>query len=251
MIVDNGKYFLYRHVRLDKNEPFYIGIGSTKSYPGKTRYYRMYIDKGRNKYWTHIAKKTEYLCEVLLETDDIDFLYEKEREFINLYGRWDLGKGPLVNMTDGGEGGLNLSPEVKASLSSKLRAYYTGRPGPNKGKTGANNWMSRKIYCYNNYGYYMRMFISIKEAADFFECSTTSIVVAARDGMTSSNKRFFYEDKGLRIEPFVSNKRIEKPIFLTDMSTGWTIKYPSAKFLVDKFKVGTDCLTNLAKKDKV
>lgn len=28
MIVDNGKYYLYRHIRLDKNEPFYIGIGS-------------------------------------------------------------------------------------------------------------------------------------------------------------------------------------------------------------------------------
>lgn len=25
MVVDNGKYFLYRHIRLDKNEPFYIG----------------------------------------------------------------------------------------------------------------------------------------------------------------------------------------------------------------------------------
>ena len=25
MIVDNGKYYLYRHIRLDINEPFYIG----------------------------------------------------------------------------------------------------------------------------------------------------------------------------------------------------------------------------------
>lgn len=30
MIVDNGKYFLYRHIRLDKNEVFYIGIGSKR-----------------------------------------------------------------------------------------------------------------------------------------------------------------------------------------------------------------------------
>ena len=28
MIVENGKYYLYRHIRLDKNEPFYIGIGT-------------------------------------------------------------------------------------------------------------------------------------------------------------------------------------------------------------------------------
>lgn len=24
MIADDGKYYLYRHIRLDKNEPFYI-----------------------------------------------------------------------------------------------------------------------------------------------------------------------------------------------------------------------------------
>lgn len=28
MLVDEGKYYLYRHIRLDKNEPFYIGIGN-------------------------------------------------------------------------------------------------------------------------------------------------------------------------------------------------------------------------------
>jgi len=28
MIVDSGKYFLYRHIRLDKNEPFYIGVAT-------------------------------------------------------------------------------------------------------------------------------------------------------------------------------------------------------------------------------
>jgi hypothetical protein len=31
MIKDNGKYFIYRHIRLDTNEVFYIGVG-TKYY---------------------------------------------------------------------------------------------------------------------------------------------------------------------------------------------------------------------------
>lgn len=35
--------YLYRHIRLDKNEPFYIGIGSNKA--------RCYTKKTRNKHW--------------------------------------------------------------------------------------------------------------------------------------------------------------------------------------------------------
>lgn len=28
MLKNSGKHYLYRHIRLDKNEPFYIGIGT-------------------------------------------------------------------------------------------------------------------------------------------------------------------------------------------------------------------------------
>ena len=41
--------FVYRHIRLDKNEPFYIGIGK--------KIYRAYSMKGRNKYWLRIINK--------------------------------------------------------------------------------------------------------------------------------------------------------------------------------------------------
>lgn len=30
MIVSNGKYYLYRHIRLDTNEVFYVGIGTKR-----------------------------------------------------------------------------------------------------------------------------------------------------------------------------------------------------------------------------
>lgn len=32
MIVEDGKYYLYRHIRNDKNEPFYIGVGTKSKY---------------------------------------------------------------------------------------------------------------------------------------------------------------------------------------------------------------------------
>ena len=91
--------YLYRHVRLDKQEVFYIGIGSDKNYK------RAYIKKNRTKHWYNIAKNG-YEVEIMLDNLTWEEACEKEKEFIKLYGRKDLNEGTLVNMTDGGEGAL-------------------------------------------------------------------------------------------------------------------------------------------------
>lgn len=111
--------FVYRHIRLDKNEPFYIGISKDA--------YRPFTKNGRNKYWLRIVNKTEYRVEVLFDDLTYEQAKEKEIEFIALYGRKDLGKGCLVNMTDGGEGSLNVivSEKTRQALSQT-----------NKGKRG-------------------------------------------------------------------------------------------------------------------
>jgi hypothetical protein len=92
---------LYRHIRLDKNEPFYIGIGK--------EYKRAYHQEGRNRLWKRIVDKTDYEVEVLFEDISWEEAQEKEKEFITLYGRADLGLGTLANMTDGGEGALGTT----------------------------------------------------------------------------------------------------------------------------------------------
>jgi hypothetical protein len=51
---------------------------------------------------------------------------EKEKEFIQLYGRRDLGLGTLVNMTDGGDGVHNLSDETKKKLSEIRKGLLSG-----------------------------------------------------------------------------------------------------------------------------
>jgi hypothetical protein len=93
--------YLYRHIRLDKNEPFYIGIGTSKYY---SRAYR----KNRNNLWHKITDKTNYETEILLDNLTWDDACEKEKEFIKLYGRINLNNGILANLTDGGEGALNF-----------------------------------------------------------------------------------------------------------------------------------------------
>jgi hypothetical protein len=108
-----GLTYLYRHIRLDTNQPFYIGIGINN---------RAWTVKSRNLLWKRIVNKTEYRVEILLEDLTWEEACVKEREFIALYGRKDLGSGPLVNLTDGGEGilGFIQRDETKLRISQNL-----------------------------------------------------------------------------------------------------------------------------------
>ena len=90
--------YLYRHIRLDRNEPFYIGISETDD-----RYKRSKDKSTRNSIWKAITRKTKYKIEIIFENDDIEFIKEKEIEFIKLYGRINKKTGTLANMTDGGD----------------------------------------------------------------------------------------------------------------------------------------------------
>lgn len=98
---------VYRHVRLDTNEVFYVGIGKTEK--------RAYVksEQHRSKHWCNITNKTNYKVEILFEDLPWEDACKKEIELISLYGRSDLGLGTLVNLTDGGEGtlGKKLKPE--------------------------------------------------------------------------------------------------------------------------------------------
>jgi hypothetical protein len=111
---------VYRHIRLDKNEPFYIGIGLTEK--------RAYDKRGRNKLWKNIVSKTNYEIDILFDNLSWDDACLKEKEFIYLYGRKDLGTGILVNMTDGGDGNQNFSQNVrdKISRANKGNKYGLG-----------------------------------------------------------------------------------------------------------------------------
>lgn len=112
------KYYCYRHIRLDTNQPFYIGIGTTRN-QHKTfhsMYARMNSRTDRNSIWSKIVAKTKYIAQVIYESDDIDEIKEKEKEFISLYKRRDNG-GTLCNMTDGGDGVIKLPRQTIESIA--------------------------------------------------------------------------------------------------------------------------------------
>lgn len=117
---------VYKHIRLDTNEVFYIGIGDK---------YRPYIKHNRNKWWKNITNKTDYKVEIISKNLTIQESCEIETYLIHYYGRSDLKLGNLVNLTFGGEGVLGF----KHSEESKLKMKIT-----NKGKTKKGNKCSKE-----------------------------------------------------------------------------------------------------------
>jgi hypothetical protein len=110
---------VYRHIRLDKNIPFYIGIGKN--------YKRAYTKYNRNKVWNRIILKTDYEVEILFDNLTWEKACEKEIEFIKLYGRLDLKNGILSNQTDGGDGNHNFSEETKKRISIANKGNQYGK----------------------------------------------------------------------------------------------------------------------------
>lgn len=144
------KHYLYRHIRLDKNQPFYIGIGTKQPriHPHMRSEYRRAFDTTRKEssIWNRIVNKTEYRVEILFESDDYNLIKEKEKEFIILYGRINKDvEGTLANLTDGGDGFIGYKPS-KEKIENH-RKFMTGKTQSEETKLKRNK--SREGYTHS------------------------------------------------------------------------------------------------------
>lgn len=130
--------YVYRHIRLDTNEVFYIGIGV------QVNNKRAKTSVKRNKFWINITSKTEWYHEILFDNLTINEAKEKEKEFISIYGRKDLGKGTLCNLTDGGDGTLNYV--VKDIVKNKLSIKNKGKVLSNEHKQKISKSHKGKVF---------------------------------------------------------------------------------------------------------
>ena len=133
--------YLYRHIRLDKNEPFYIGIGGFNKNETEGSYKRAY-NKSRNSIWKKITSKTDYSVDIMLDGLTFEEACEKEIEFIALYKRIKDG-GILANITLGGEGTLGHSTrkghKTSDETKKKLSASHIGKVLTNEHKERIRN----------------------------------------------------------------------------------------------------------------
>ena len=103
-------YYIYQHIRLDSDTPFYVGKGRKKRayQKGKTI---------RNKYWNNIVNKYNYRVEIIVSDLTETEAFIKEMEFIKLYKSLGFCE---ANMTDGGEGssGMVWSNDARRKISA-------------------------------------------------------------------------------------------------------------------------------------
>ncbi len=118
--------YVYCHFKLSSpHKIFYIGVGGLNKFDN---YKRAKDKRKRSNLWKHFASKVNWDWDILEDNLDKKTALEREIWWINARGRYNLGKGMIANLTDGGEGGSGhvISEETKEYLRNK----YKGKPRP-------------------------------------------------------------------------------------------------------------------------
>jgi hypothetical protein len=136
---DPKEYFIYRHISMEpgtcKPIVIYVGYGLHTKNSTTDRYlYKRAYEKGkghRTQEWNEVVAQLGREVEIVMDNLTFNEAKKKEIELIALYGRADLGKGTLLNKTDGGQGSRNFkhtdefkersSRERTVSVETKLK----------------------------------------------------------------------------------------------------------------------------------
>lgn len=132
----DDKYCVYKHLKSDLSEPFYIGIGTIK---------RAYSKSERSVLWNRYFKKYGLIVEIIKSDITHKEAKEEEMRLIRQYGRIDNKTGILVNHTDGGEGMRGVIPSAKLINSSRIRAIENNPMKKQCNRDKASMWMKGRI----------------------------------------------------------------------------------------------------------
>lgn len=120
-----NNFYVYEWIRLDTNEPFYVGKGHGDRY----------IYPYRNRWANNIANKSGAISCIIEDNLTEEESLEREIYYIDLY-KEEFGF-ELTNITQGGEGvrGLRHSKATKEKLAKVMREVRVGENAPMFGKT--------------------------------------------------------------------------------------------------------------------
>lgn len=216
-------YYVYRHVRLDKNEVFYVGKGTanSKAKSHKAFYNRAFCSSRRNKLWRRIANKTKFIVEIIFQCSSENLAFSKEMEFIKFYGRKNLKNGTLANLEDGGKIASNR-------VVSKPTRIKMSRNNWVKGKFGAMNPFSKKLYCYKADGYFYKEYNSMREAEKDLNINDGSICSNLK-GETQCVKDYVFrrDYNGKKIEINIKPPSHYDKIIVFCQNSQTVLEYPS------------------------
>lgn len=122
-----NNYYVYEWIRLDTNEPFYVGKGKGN---------RCYdLTRGRNRHFNNIVKSIPIAVNILHNDLDEEVSFGLEIYYIWFYR--DIIGYDLCNITDGGEGKTSPCSEEQRE---KLSLVMSGENNPMFGK----DWRKEK-----------------------------------------------------------------------------------------------------------
>jgi hypothetical protein len=184
----NNQYYIYRHIRLDTNTPFYVGKGK------ESRRSRAHNFTKRNDYWINIYNKTPIEVEIMISDLTEEEAFQKEIEFITLYKSYGWCE---ANLAAGGLGGSHpawnkgqswsnlvkqkiadklIGTKLSEETKAKLRAKRVGKRSPTLGMKRTSESNLKTSLSMQEYEYYTPKgkFHSPKLASkDFGVCSRT------------------------------------------------------------------------------
>jgi hypothetical protein len=139
-------------------EPFYVGMGKNDRHlhhleEAKKRYSRESNKHKLRRIRKILASGASPIIIKIQEEISLDEAIELEMFLINFIGRRDLNSGPLVNLTDGGEGGRNPSIEtLEKRAKTNMVRFGSENPASTdicKEKTKKTNLERYGVECYS------------------------------------------------------------------------------------------------------
>jgi hypothetical protein len=109
------RHYVYIHFRKSDGIPFYVGKGTIIN----RDLYKRACEPHKNTHWERTVNKHGLAINVIISCQTDEEAQEHERRIIKEIGRRDLGTGPLVNKTEGGDGisGLIITDELRKKRS--------------------------------------------------------------------------------------------------------------------------------------
>jgi group I intron endonuclease len=180
-------FYVYAHFT-PEGDVFYIGKG---------RGNRAYKKSSRNPHWRNkVAKHGGFIVSILQDQLDEELAFEVEKSFIE-----SIGRGNLVNLTEGGEGisGHNHSEETRKKIGDGHRGEknfmfgkkhseetlkkqseikigkYDGKNNPNYGKFGKDSPCAKKVNQYTKSGEFIKTWDCRKDIERELKISGSSI----------------------------------------------------------------------------
>jgi len=180
-------YYVYLHIKLTNGEPFYVGKGKGR---------RAFNRSNRSSYWKNIVNKYGFDIILLEENLTEERSFELEKYWISRIGRFDLGLGPLVNYTNGGEGesGRIITPEHRRKLSESNKGQVSWAKGISKSDETKKKMSDSKkgIKGHKNGKMFEKGSVPWNKGKEISE--------EAREKMSNSRKGKVPWNKGLRIK---------------------------------------------------